>query len=88
MRSRNLFQHPSQCPQGHRQISWFAGEKVAHCWLCDKDYPLSDCFGKPSTSSTSRQEKELPESLKIEAGEMEKAGLDRQRDWVRESTEK
>jgi hypothetical protein len=88
MRSRSLFQHPLKCPQGHRQISWFAAEEVAHCWLCDKDYPLSDCFGTPTTSSPPVQQHELPESLKIEAGEMEKASLDRQENWAKQSTEK
>ena len=78
MKSRSLFQHPLKCPRGHRQISWVAAEKVAHCWLCDRDYPLSDCFGTPSDSSTSEPEPELSESLKIEAGEVEKASLDRQ----------
>jgi len=61
---------------------------VAHCWLCDKDYPLSDCFGTPATSSHSEQELELPESLKIEPGELEKASLDRQENWAKQSTEK
>jgi hypothetical protein len=49
---------------------------------------LSDCFGKPSTSSTSGQQDELPEILKLEAGEMEKASLDSQQNWAKESTEK
>jgi hypothetical protein len=88
MISRSLFQHPLKCPQRHRQISWYAAENVAHCWLCDKDYPLSDCFGTPTTSSHSEQELELPESLKIEPGEMEKASLDRQENWAKQSTEK
>ena len=84
MRNRSLFQHPLKCPRGHRQISWFATEKVVHCWLCEKDYPLSDCFGTASTSATSEQVNELPEILKIEAGEMEKAGLDSQKNWAKE----
>ena len=84
MRNRSLFQHPLKCPRGHRQISWFATEKVVHCWLCEKDYPLSDCFGAASTSATSEQVNELPEILKIEAGEMEKAGLDSQKNWAKE----
>jgi len=79
MGRRSLFQHPSKCPQGHRQISWFAAETVAHCWLCERDYPLSDCLGTPSTSSNSGKEQELPESLKIGAGEIEKAGLEGQK---------
>ena len=88
MRSRNLFQHPVKCPQGHRQISWIATENVAHCWLCDKDYPLSDCFGTPTTYSCSEHELEIRESLKIEAGEMEKASLDSQENWEKQSTGK
>jgi len=75
------------CPRGHRQISWFAAEKMAHCWLCEKDYPLSDCFGTPSTSSSTEQELELPEILKIAAGEMEKASSDSQKNWKKESPE-
>ncbi|MCG6981122.1 MAG: hypothetical protein LJE88_06910 [Deltaproteobacteria bacterium] len=88
MRSRSFFQHPLMCPRGHRQISWFAAEKMAHCWLCEKDYPLSDCFGTPSTFSSTEQELELPEILKIAAGEMEKASSDSQKNWKKESPEK
>ena len=80
MRSRNLFHHPLKCPRGHRQISWFAAEEVAHCWLCDQDYPLSDCFGTPTTPSPCEQELELPESLKIEPGEKEELSRDRLED--------
>jgi hypothetical protein len=61
---------------------------VTHCWLCDKDYPLSECFGTPTTSSPPEQKLELPESLEIEAGEMEKASLDGQKNWAKQSTEK
>jgi hypothetical protein len=49
---------------------------------------LSDCFGKTSASSTSGQADDLPEILKLEAGEMEKASLDAQKNWAKESTEK
>jgi len=77
MRRRSLFQHPSRCPRGHRQISWFAAETVAHCWLCDRDYPLSDCMGTTNTSSNSGRGQELPERFKIEAGQMGKADLER-----------
>jgi hypothetical protein len=52
---------------------------MVHCWLCEKDYPLSDCFGTPSTSSSTEQELELPEILKIQAGEMEKDTSDGQK---------
>jgi hypothetical protein len=88
MRSRSLFKHPMKCPLGHRQISWFAAEKVAYCWLCDKDYPLSDCFGTPATSSNTGQEDRLSKILKIEAGEVEKARGDSQKNWAKQSTEK
>ena len=84
MRRRSLFQHPLKCPQGHRQISWFAAEKVAHCWLCEKDYPLSDCFGAASTSPPGEPEDQLREILKIEASEMEKPSLDSQKNWAKE----
>jgi len=87
MRSRSIFQHPLHCPRGHRQISWFAAENVAHCWLCDKDYPLSECFGKPSASSPSDQEGEFPESLEITAGKMERASRDSLKNWEKQSTE-
>lgn len=76
------------CPRRHRQISWFAAERMVHCWLCEKDYPLSDCFGTPSTSSSTEQELELPEILKIQAGEMEKDTSDGQKNWKEESTSK
>jgi len=42
--SRFQFEHPRQCPEGHRQISWVSNENNVHCWLCDKAYPISDCF--------------------------------------------
>ena len=42
--SRFHFEHPTQCPEGHRQISWVSSENNVHCWLCDKAYPISDCF--------------------------------------------
>jgi len=86
MRSRSIFQHPLHCPRGHRQISWFAAENVAHCWLCEKDYPLSECFGKPTTSSPSDQEHEIPESLEIKAGTMERASRYSQKNWAKQST--
>lgn len=38
------FEHPTQCPEGHRQISWVSNESDVHCWLCDKTYPISECF--------------------------------------------
>jgi|GEM_PF-3832711 len=38
------FEHPKQCPEGHRQISWVSNESDVHCWLCDKTYPISECF--------------------------------------------
>ena len=41
--SRFHFEHPRQCPEGHRQISWVSSENNVHCWLCDKAYPISDC---------------------------------------------
>jgi len=60
--SRFHFEHPRQCPEGHRQISWVSNENYVHCWLCDKAYPISDCFAsrgespqpvtKPKTSPT------------------------------------
>ncbi|MEJ2363696.1 MAG: hypothetical protein P8075_01165 [Deltaproteobacteria bacterium] len=51
-------------------------EEWSHCWLGEKDYPWADCFGTVSTSATPEQVNELPEILKIEAGEMEKANCD------------
>jgi len=83
MGRRSLFQHPSKCPQGHRQISWFAAETVAHCWLCDKDYPLSECIGTANNSSNPKREQELPERFEIEAGEMGKADLERMKHLVK-----
>jgi len=41
------FEHPRQCPEGHRQISWVSNENDVHCWLCNKTYPISDCFAAP-----------------------------------------
>jgi hypothetical protein len=38
------FEHPKQCPEGHRQISWVSSENDVHCWLCDKTYPITQCF--------------------------------------------
>jgi hypothetical protein len=38
------FEHPKQCPEGHRQISWVSHENHVYCWLCNKTYPISECF--------------------------------------------
>ena len=44
MKKKELFEHPKQCPNGHSQISWNSKEKDIHCWLCNKAYPISECF--------------------------------------------
>lgn len=49
------FEHPRQCPQGHKQISWVLNENNVHCWLCDKAYPMSECFGANGESSSNQQ---------------------------------
>jgi len=57
MKKREKFEHPRQCPNGHRQISWHSKENDIQCWLCNKAYPISECLGphvhtpKPSTET-------------------------------------
>ena len=57
MKKLERFEHLRQCPNGHRQISWYLKENDIHCWLCNKAYPISKCLDphvrnpKPSTES-------------------------------------
>ena len=57
MKKHEKFEHPKQCPNGHRQISWHSKEHDIQCWLCNKAYSISECLGphvhkpKPSTET-------------------------------------
>jgi hypothetical protein len=61
MKKDDFFQHPRQCPKGHRQISWNAIEKLVHCWMCGKDYPISECLAPSAASPSGKPDHETPE---------------------------
>jgi hypothetical protein len=48
------FKDPKQCPCGHKHLSWGPGEKQVYCWDCNRNYPLSECFGSRTVSPPSK----------------------------------
>jgi len=54
------FKNPKQCPYGHKHLSWGLDEKHVYCWDCDRNYPLSNCFGSRTVTTPSKtSEKQL-----------------------------
>jgi hypothetical protein len=54
------FKDPKQCPCGHKHLSWGPGKKQVYCWDCNRNYPLSECFGSRTVSPPSEAfEKQL-----------------------------
>ena len=49
---------PKQCPCGHKHFSWSIGEKEVFCWDCNRNYPLSECFGPSAVGARAKIEKE------------------------------
>jgi hypothetical protein len=43
MKQTERFEHPQKCPNGHHQISWNSKENDVICWLCNREYPISEC---------------------------------------------
>jgi hypothetical protein len=48
------FKDPKQCPCGHKHLSWGPGEEQVYCWDCNRNYPLSECFGSRTVSPPSK----------------------------------
>jgi hypothetical protein len=55
------FKDPKQCPCGHKHLSWGPGDERVYCWDCNRNYPLSECFGSRAVSASKKaSDKQLP----------------------------